>query len=102
MKMKDLILKNIYKSIKEVNESLDTKILLDKAIETTLFGKTGTLDSLGLINLIVSVEQNIEEEFDFTISLANDRALSQKHSPFSTIKSLADYIEILLNEKSND
>lgn len=100
--MKDLIIKNIYNSIKEIIESMDVKISLEKGIETPLFGNTGKLDSLGLINLIVSVEQNIEDEFDFTLSLANDRALSQKHSPFRTVGSLADYIEMLLEEQLND
>ena len=100
--MKDLIIKNIYKSIEEIIESMDVKISLEKGIETTLFGNTGKLNSLGLINLIVSVEQNIEDEFDVILSLANDRALSQKHSPFRTVGSLADYIEMLLEEQLND
>ena len=100
--MKDLIIKNIYKSIEEIIESMDVKISLEKGIETPLFGNTGKLDSLQLINLIVSVEQNIEDEFDFTLSLANDRALSQNHSPFRTVGSLADYIEMLLEEQLND
>ena len=100
--MKDLIIKNIYNSIKEIIESMDVKISLEKGIETTLFGNTGKLNSLGLINLIVSVEQNIEDEFDVILSLANDRALSQKHSPFRTVGSLADYIEMLLEEQLND
>ena len=60
------------------------------------------LDSLGLVNLIVSVEQNIEDEFHVVITIADDRALSQKHSPFRTVESLAEYIEILLKEKLND
>ena len=67
-----------------------------------LLSDKGKLDSLGLINLIVTVEQNIEDDFDITITLADERAMSQEHSPFRTIKTLTDYIEILLEEKLND
>jgi len=99
--MKEKIINNIYKSIEEIYGSLDVKISLEKGIETTLFGG-GDLDSLGLVNLIVAVEQNIEDEFHVVIAIADDRALSQKHSPFRTVGSLADYIEVLLKEKLND
>jgi len=70
--------------------------------DTTIFGNDSRLDSLGLINLIVAVEQNIEDEFDVNITIADERAMSQKHSPFRTIESLANYIEILLKEELND
>ena len=71
-------------------------------METRLFGGNSKLDSLGLVNLIVAVEQNIEDEFDITITLADERSMSQKHSPFRTVGSLVDYIEMLLKEKLND
>jgi len=65
-------------------------------------GSSSKLDSLGLINIIVAVENNIENEFDTTITLADERAMSQENSPFRTVGSLADYIELLLEEKLND
>ena len=70
--------------------------------DTTIYGNDSRLDSLGLINLIVAVEQNIEDEFDVNITIADERAMSQKHSPFRTIESLANYIEMLLKEELND
>ena len=70
--------------------------------DTTIYGNDSRLDSLGLVNLLVIIEQNIEDEFDASLTLADERAMSQKHSPFRTIGSLADYIEILLEEGSND
>jgi len=70
--------------------------------DTTIYGNDSRLDSLGLINLIVAVEQNIEDEFDVTITLADDRAMSQKRSPFNTVGTLTNYIEILLKEELND
>jgi len=48
--------------------------------------------------LIVAIEQNIEDEFDVSITIADVRAMSQKHSPFRTIGTVADYINMLLKE----
>ena len=78
------------------NLSKDNKLGLSK--KTILFGKDGKLDSLGLVNLLVIMEQNIEDEFDVSIIIADERAMSQKHSPFRTIGTLADYIVMLLRE----
>jgi len=89
-------------SIEEINRQLENEHQLEKSTNTVLFGEGGKLDSLGLINLVVAVEQNIEDEFDVTITLADERAMSQENSPFRTVGSLADYIELLLEEKLND
>ena len=92
----------IINAIKEINEQLPQEQQLGQSTKTVLFGKDGKLDSLGLVTLLVIIEQNIEDEFDVSITIANERAMSQKHSPFRTGESLADYIEMLLHEKSND
>ena len=92
----------IITSIKEINEQLPQEQQLGQSTKTVLFGKGGELDSLGLINLVVAVEQNIEDEFDVTITLADERAMSQKRSPFKTVGTLTNYIEILLKEELND
>lgn len=68
---------------------------------TYLIGRRALLDSLGLVTLIVDLEQKIEETFDVTLTLANERAMSQKNSPFLTVGSLADYICALINEQRN-
>ena len=69
--------------------------------DTTIYGNDSRLDSLGLVNLIVAVEQNIEDDFDVNITIADERAMSQKRSPFRTIGILADYIDRLLKEIQN-
>ena len=92
----------IKKSIDQLNSQIDNNFRLDQSADTVLFGKNGKLDSLGLINLIVAVEQNIEDEFDISLTLADERAMSQRHSPFRTVGSLVDYISMLFEEESND
>ena len=96
------IMQAIFKAVDEINQVLSEEQQLEKAVDTVIFGKRGKLDSLGLINLIVAVEQNIEDEFEAPITLADERAMSQKHSPFRTVGTLANYIALLLEEKTNE
>ena len=96
--MKKMILETIYDSMDELNEQLSNERQLTKSTKTVLFGNNGQLDSLGLVNLLVIIEQNIEEEFDVSITIADERAMSQKHNPFRTIGTLAKYIDVIINE----
>ena len=88
----------IIKSVQEINEQLPQEQQLGQSTKTVLFGKDGKLASIGLVNLLVTIEQNIEDVFDVSITIADERAISQKHSPFRTIGTLADYIDMLLRE----
>ncbi len=67
---------------------------------TVLFGREGIFDSLGLVSLIVDVEQKIED-LGISITLGDERAVSQKHSPFRTVQSLADYVCQLIDEQQH-
>lgn len=100
MDYKEKVVEVIFQSIDEINTQNDLSIKKD--INTKIFGSDSELDSLGLINLIVAVEQNIEDEFNVHITLADERAMSPEHSPFKNVDSMADYINILLGEKLND
>ncbi len=60
--------------------------------DTYLIGQDALLDSMGLVTLVVDLEQRLEEEYDLTLVLADERAMSQKNSPFRSVGSLADYI----------
>ena len=99
--MRAQVEKLIFDVIKEMNSNLENKIPLNDGNSTPLFGEKGILDSLGLVSVIVSVEEKVEDEFGVHIVLADERAISQKHSPFRTIGSLGDYIAILIEESTN-
>lgn len=92
----------IFNVVDEINQQLPKNNQLKKSTDTILFGKSGVLDSLGLVNFIVSTEQKVEEEFGTTISLTDEKAMSQKNSPFKSIRTLADYIISMLKEKRNE
>ena len=67
---------------------------------TNLYGPDSSLDSLGLVTLLIDVEQKINDEFDVLISLTDEKAVSQKKSPFRTVQTLTDYICKLLEESN--
>jgi len=56
------------------------------------------LDSLGLVRLIMDVEQRLQVERDITVTLVDERAMSQKHSPFRSVQTLVDYVCMLVKE----
>ncbi|MGH2545823.1 MAG: acyl carrier protein [Acidimicrobiales bacterium] len=78
---------------RELNGSLDVEIDVGRGAEALLFGQDGALDSLGLVMLLVDVEQAVEERLGQSLTLADDAALSQARSPFRSIGSLARYVE---------
>jgi len=59
--------------------------------KTQLFGEEGVFDSMGLVSLIVAVEQEIEDRFGKSVALADERALSRSSSPYRTVETLAQY-----------
>ena len=59
--------------------------------DTRLFGKGGLFDSMGLVSLIVAVEQEIDDRFGVAVALADEKALSRSSSPYLTVATLADY-----------
>tara|TARA_Y100000996_G_scaffold322159_1_gene258214 strand:- start:153 stop:464 length:312 start_codon:yes stop_codon:yes gene_type:complete len=99
-KAKDIkkITDTIYSAIDIVNEEYLTDQKLKKSKTTKLMGEDAILDSLGLVTLIVEVENKIEENFSETVVLADDRAMSRKNSPFKNVQSLATYISETLEQ----
>jgi D-alanine--poly(phosphoribitol) ligase subunit 2 len=40
---------------------------------------------------VIAVEQAIEDEYEVSAGLADEKAMSQKNSPYRTVDALADY-----------
>ena len=91
----------IYRAIDWINEELPVDRKIIKAPETKLLGPESVLDSMRLVTLIVTTEREIQEAFGVALTLADERALSMKSSPFRSIQSLADYAAGLVKEKPN-
>lgn len=92
------VLSAVLEAVTEFNEQLDGEHKLELDPETRLLGKSSKLDSFGLVNLIVVVEEKLYDKFDQPITLADERAMSQERSPFRSVQSLAEYAYTLLSE----
>lgn len=66
--------------------------------ETVIVGPEAVIDSIGVVSLIVDIEQRLEMDHQVSVTLANDRAMSQRNSPFRTPAVLADHIVTTENE----
>jgi acyl carrier protein len=74
---------------------------MEKNLDTKLFGSESELDSLGLVGLIVDIEESINSNYNISISIADEKAMSLKNSPFKNIETLSDYILELTKLKIN-
>jgi acyl carrier protein len=91
----------VLSSLQEVL-SISQDALVDSAdvgLDTHLIGRGAVLDSMGLVTLIVDLEQRLEEDRDVYVVLADERAMSQQRSPFRTVGTLTDYICQLIEEQ---
>jgi acyl carrier protein len=93
------VIRTIMEAIEDLNEQLPREEKIEKSINTTLFGSGGKLDSLGLISLVTTVEQKIEEDFGMTVTLLDDIAGLEHKNPFLTVKTLSDYVTSVLETK---
>src|SRR5579864_5154306 len=94
----DEIVKQIFDAIRRMNELREPQEQLVCAEETALFGPGGSLDSLGLVSLILDVEEEVNAKMGTHLILADERAVSLKRNPFRDVRSLADYVVARLEE----
>jgi len=96
------VLALLYAAIDEVNSGLAAEKQLAKSPQEALFGAGGRLDSLGLVNLVVALEQHLFEAFQHEVVIASEAAMSRRNSPFRTVESLAEYtLEVLSSDEGD-
>lgn len=87
----DIVAGIIVRLLKDMQESGEIDLPDPCGLETPLFGPDGVLDSMGLVSLVIALEQALEREQTVTVSLADEHALSQRRSPYRTVGTLAEY-----------
>ena len=100
MSFRDRALAALYEAIEQENDILPVNKQLVKSPTTVLFGRNGNLRSLDLVSFLATLEQVAEEEFGVPVTLADERALSQKSSPFKSVETLADYLAQVAEEQT--
>jgi len=94
MQNSEKVEKLVYEVVKDINkmavQNLNTERIGDIPLQERL-------DSLAMVNLVVSLEETIKQEFGISISLVGSD--TEDSSPFKTIGSLVHYICSQLEKK---
>lgn len=92
MTQRDTILSMIYDAFAELNRQLPSDAQLRGDPETALIGSGGSLDSLGLITFLVSLEDMIQSRLGVSVALVDEELMADETGPFRTAGSLATWI----------
>lgn len=82
----------VLESVRLLAEDFEIAALKSADANSTLYGTNGSLDSMALVNLIADIEEAIDEKLGESITLADEKAMSAKNSPFRDVSSLVDAI----------
>ena len=91
-------MENISTLIIDALKETESEVFSNADLDTEIFGGKGTLDSLGLVTFLINLEQKIEDEFGKNITIADEKAMSAKNSPFRTVTTLELFLTNKLNE----
>jgi len=86
----------VYAAVDELNGQLPPGVSVEKSLDAPLYGVGGKLESLDFVTLIMEVEEKINAEFGTDITIADENLLSKQKSPFSTLRTLIEYLEEVL------
>ncbi len=84
--------------VEMLQQTLDAHILDQggEAVRATadlpLIGEDASVSSMALVSFIADVESTLMENYNLTLTLVSEKALSRKKSPFRTVNALADYV----------
>lgn len=96
---RDDLIPLILSAIREFAELGDAEFAaLDET--TRLVGDSRLLDSLGLVSVLMDIEQQVNDTLGVNIVIADERAMSQQRSPFRSVGALADYVQMLIHEQT--
>jgi acyl carrier protein len=86
------VLEAIYHTIGVLNGQLPAQKRLPAAPSTVLMGEKGQLDSLGLITLLVTLEDELEATLGRRVKVFDEALLADPKGPLANVGSLADHI----------
>ena len=96
--MRDKVAGTVIATIQNLGDDFDLPELKEANEETRLFGAKSGIDSIALVTLIAEVEDVLSNDFSKAVILADEKAMSQKLSPFRRVGTLIDYATSLLEE----
>jgi acyl carrier protein len=91
MTRRDQILRAIYDVVDELNHQLPPDERMAADPDTVIVGPKATLDSLGLVNLMVAAESRLRAELAPDLNLTDALAAGPGEPAFRTLGEMADY-----------
>ncbi len=82
----------IFRAIDDANKLATPEAQLVKESSAVLLGEGGVLDSLGLITLIVAIEEKLQNDLNVQAIVLEEDALADPEGPYRTIETLANWI----------
>ncbi len=86
------ILQIVLETVKKFSDNNGIEIEGEVSPLQRLIGKSGIFDSMDLVNFLVDLEEVLEEKYDKSFSLQDERAMSRSHSPFMNPEELSKFI----------
>lgn len=96
--MQEKIQNIIIQALKNLADELENPQLQNPDLQTKIYGSEGNLDSLALVSFITDIEEMVDNEFNTNITLADEKAMSSRNSPFKDVSTLTQYICNLIEE----
>ena len=85
-------LRILYETIDVVNQQLPPARRLRKAPETVIVGVAGVLDSLGIVNFIVTLEEKAGEVLGVPVQLLDDTMIVDEAGPLRSVATLTSHL----------
>jgi len=98
--IKPEIFKIVLEKINDLNSTLPSNEQFLVSDQTILFGMGSCIDSLSLVSIIIDLEMHFSNILSYELSLTDDNAMSREKTPFTSVSSLVEYIEELINSKN--
>ena len=95
----DSIQAAVLEAVDQLNEQLPVDQQLERSPSTALSGPDGVLDSLGIVNLIVLVEETIERRFGASVNLLEDDF--GDGIALTSVGAMAEFVARLLEEREH-
>jgi len=86
----------VLRAIRNINMARKPEAQLEASPTARLFGDGSPLDSLGLVSLLIDIEEALQDR-GHNVTLSDARAMSQARSPFRSGDALVAYIQTSLH-----
>lgn len=87
----DTALGAVTAAVDEINLSQPEGAQISKEPDAVLFGEGSSLDSVGLVQVVMAAEAHLAEQTGVDVVLASEAAMSRKRSPYRSLRLLAEY-----------